>query len=416
MSKRPEAKMPEDWNDHSGWDRYFRDRLARDPVWDSWEGVGSIPVEKLPRIAADLKSRDWTSVWVPGCGLSPLPKLLARLGLAVVATDVSPAAVAFQQDDRNDMGRFAIGWETVDEGGSLAAEVHDFREDYRQDAFDIVINVKAFQGFCFEGMKRIAGVHARSLRPGRQAYFDTMNVQGERRDELEQALEDGGFVVPFAALIGMDEAAEANRALGTDWEPFVAEVIEGVGEVLTSLSPDGNPIQGVKVSLVGMKVHPVDSRCRDFRRAAILAVTEAIQKVGLAVDDPMPADLGLEEATAAGLGRKKRAAIEEIARKVVAGEDDPRLRWGPGRKRVRVLVEVAFPDRRVRGPALHVALENRLRAAGWVWTPGTVLHTYERCRTCEALPDAEGGCPKQKGEVSNSNGTTEESPGLNSSA
>ena len=200
MSERPEAKMPEDWNDHFGWDRYFRDRLARDPVWDSWEGVGSIPVEKLPRIAADLQSRDWTSVWVPGCGLSPLPKLLARLGLAVVATDVSPAAVAFQRDDRYDMGRFAIGWEAVDEGGSLAAEVHDFREDYRQDAFDIVINVKAFQGFPVWDMQRIAGVHARALKPGRQAYFDTMNVQGDRWDEPEQALEDGGFVVPFAAL------------------------------------------------------------------------------------------------------------------------------------------------------------------------------------------------------------------------
>src|SRR5262249_21556139 len=49
-------------------------------------------------------------------------------------------------------------------------------------------------------MRRIAGVHARALRPGRQAYFDSMNVQGERRDDLEQALEDGGFVVPFAGL------------------------------------------------------------------------------------------------------------------------------------------------------------------------------------------------------------------------
>ena len=27
-----------------------------------------------------------------------------------------------------------------------------------------------------------------------------MNVQGERRDDLEQALEDGGFVVPFCKL------------------------------------------------------------------------------------------------------------------------------------------------------------------------------------------------------------------------
>lgn len=39
------------------------------------EGVGSIPVEELPRIAADLKSRGWISAWISACGLSPLPKL-----------------------------------------------------------------------------------------------------------------------------------------------------------------------------------------------------------------------------------------------------------------------------------------------------------------------------------------------------
>jgi hypothetical protein len=200
MSKRPEAKKPEDWNDHPGWERYFQDRLARDDVWDSWEGVGSIPVDQLPGLVADLKLRGWNSVWVPGCGLSPLPKLLARLGLKVVATDISPTAVAFQQGDRNDVGRFAASWRPPDEDGSLAAEVHDFRQAFRRGAFDLLINVKAFQGFPFEDMKRIARVHAQALRPGRQAYFDTMNVQGERRDELEQALEEGSFVVPFAGL------------------------------------------------------------------------------------------------------------------------------------------------------------------------------------------------------------------------
>ena len=44
MSKQPEVKMPQDWNDHDGWDRYFRYRLSR----NDWEGVGSIPVAELP--------------------------------------------------------------------------------------------------------------------------------------------------------------------------------------------------------------------------------------------------------------------------------------------------------------------------------------------------------------------------------
>jgi predicted RecB family nuclease len=100
---------------------------------------------------------------------------------------------------------------------------------------------------------------------------------------------------------------------------------------------------------------------------------------------PNPADVGpgASEPADEGVGREAVAAIEEIARKVAAGEDDPWLRWGPGRKRVRVLVEKAFPERGVRGPALHVALESHLKAAGWVWAPGTVLHTYERSGTSE---------------------------------
>lgn len=43
-------------------------------------------------------------------------------------------------------------------------------------------------------------VHAAALRKGRYAYFDTMNVQGESRDRLEQALEDGGFKVPLISV------------------------------------------------------------------------------------------------------------------------------------------------------------------------------------------------------------------------
>src|SRR5262249_52950527 len=77
------------------------------------------------------------------------------------------------------------------------------------------------------------------------------------------------------------------------------------------------------------------------------------------------------------------AIIEEVSSKVVAGEDDPRLRWGPGGKRVRVLVEAAFPDRGVRGPALHRALEQHLKTAGWVWAHGRGLHTYERAGAVE---------------------------------
>jgi hypothetical protein len=46
-------------------------------------------------------------------------------------------------------------------------------------------------------MRQIADVHYRALKPGRHAVFETMNVQGKRRDQLETALVDAGFFLPF---------------------------------------------------------------------------------------------------------------------------------------------------------------------------------------------------------------------------
>jgi hypothetical protein len=93
---------------------------------------------------------------------------------------------------------------------------------------------------------------------------------------------------------------------------------------------------------------------------------------------PPPGQTGAAElGTAAGI------TIEEIVGKVAAGEDDPRLKWSLGRRRVRVLLERAFPDRGVHGPLLHRTLEVRLKAVGWSWAFNAVVHTYERCGTVE---------------------------------
>ncbi|HEY1378066.1 MAG TPA: class I SAM-dependent methyltransferase [Gemmataceae bacterium] len=192
--------MPEDWNDRAGWDAYYESRLAR-PKRDPWDDeTGSIRVEQLPELAEDLKSRGWREVWVPGCGLSPLARLLTHLGLRVVATDVSAVAVEFQRAKSGEFAHLTAKFGSADPAGTFATELHDFHTEFRREAFDLIINVKAFQAFPQPDMGRIASVHASALRKGRYAYFDTMNVQGERRDQLEQALEDGGFVVPLMAL------------------------------------------------------------------------------------------------------------------------------------------------------------------------------------------------------------------------
>jgi hypothetical protein len=200
VAKKREVRMPEDWNDHEGWDAYHGSQLAR-PKRDSWDDeTGSIRVEQLPQLAEDLKSRGWRAVWVPGCGLSPLARLLAHQGLQTVASDASPVAVEFQRDKASVFAHLTTALGPPDPAGSFAVELHDFRTEFRREAFDLIINVKAFQAFPVPDMERIACVHAAALRKGRYAYFDTMNVQGERRDQLEQALEDGGFVVPLLAL------------------------------------------------------------------------------------------------------------------------------------------------------------------------------------------------------------------------
>lgn len=200
MPDPPESSMPRDWNDREGWDRYYQSLLARPDFDPADQELGTITFEELPGLVADLTSQGLRSAWVPGCGLSPMAHLLAGLGLDVVATDLSPAAVRFQQSAGE---RFAPSLDKLGHParrGSLRVQEHDFRNEYLHEAFDWIINVKAIQGFPTHDMERIARVHARALRPGRNAIFDTMNVQGERRDHLEEALEDGGFRVPFAAL------------------------------------------------------------------------------------------------------------------------------------------------------------------------------------------------------------------------
>jgi hypothetical protein len=133
-------------------------------------------------------------------GESPLARAIAHLGLSSIATDVSPIAVRFQRERSNVFARMLSELGPADPAGSFTAEIHDFRNEFRREAFDFIINVKAFQAFTTPDMTSIARVHAAALRKGRCAYFDTMNIQGEGRDRLEMALEDGGFVVPWIAL------------------------------------------------------------------------------------------------------------------------------------------------------------------------------------------------------------------------
>jgi len=175
------------------------------------EAFQSMPFH-LPQLAADWKARGWTSVWVPGCGLSPVPKLLAHLGLTVSATDISETAVAFQGSVQNDVSVFDDCWAVGRGDGSLSCERHDLRCDYRAEAFDVILNVRAFQGFPEPDRSRVAQVHFRSLRSGRWAEFDTLNTW-HMMDALCRALASVGFIVlPPGSGQSEWERAEQARA------------------------------------------------------------------------------------------------------------------------------------------------------------------------------------------------------------
>lgn len=200
-------EMPADWNDVAGWDAYHQAH-----PFDA--DVGSFRFQ-LPALAMQMRERGIRDIWVPGCGGSPLGAALAHLGFSVVVTDFSAAAVAAQQQQQQGthFTAFLQHLGPAVAGGSLRAEQHDLRTPFQEAAFDTIFNVKAFSRFSAADLRNVAASHFRALRPGGGATFDTLNVQGDVRDVLEQTLEDVGFVVPFAAYNRMERRALAETGI-----------------------------------------------------------------------------------------------------------------------------------------------------------------------------------------------------------
>src|SRR5688572_26922129 len=120
-----EMKMPEDWHDQKGWENYYASLLRDNSLLDDAQRTGSISIDRMPQFIEELNSNNFSKVWVSGCGLSLMPKLLARGGLNVHATDISSSAIAFQGDDDHQgvnalLGRFEI---SLSGSGSLTAEI-----------------------------------------------------------------------------------------------------------------------------------------------------------------------------------------------------------------------------------------------------------------------------------------------------
>jgi SAM-dependent methyltransferase len=145
--------------------------------------------------------------------MDPLGRLLAYFGMRVVATDVSPTAVDFQNSDLGRIDSYVERYDLGPEipGGSFRAVLHDFRMPFAESAFDLIQNLNAFQGFPLTDLTRIAAVHAQALKPGGVAVFDGIE-QGERQETVERALEEVGFFLPL--LRYNRRTREALRAAG----------------------------------------------------------------------------------------------------------------------------------------------------------------------------------------------------------
>jgi hypothetical protein len=204
--------MPKDWRDAEGWEAWHRALVGQ---WDNMRA----PLEALLDTVEQKRAAGARTAWMPGCGRSPLGRIVAHLGMEVVVSDVSPSAIRHQSEAALDLSRLGPPAGT----GSFEAHVHDFFAESGKsgawsppaDAFDWVLNEAAIQGFEGEDLLRVARIHAAAVRPGGEAWFLTQNVQNERRDALERALEAAGFVVPYADLFRRYRAA--LRAVDPDF-------------------------------------------------------------------------------------------------------------------------------------------------------------------------------------------------------
>lgn len=160
-------EKPKDWNNHVGWGNYFASLYPSGEYADECFWIGSIRLETIENLAKELKENNVKKVWFSGCGISLLPKALSQRGFEVQATDISTTAVKFQNSDDKNIQKLIdekVKLE-IDLSASLNTEIQDFRETYKENYFDLLINIKALQGFGKPSMEKVAKSHFEALKP-----------------------------------------------------------------------------------------------------------------------------------------------------------------------------------------------------------------------------------------------------------
>lgn len=193
-------EMPENWSDAAGWDAYYRHHRP------NFEKVEKYDLEHALRFALNVYETPHHRVWFPGCGVDLSPWLYANLGCDVVATDISPYAVEVQnellfEDPMEALEKLPNVLKEMDlpKAGNFvhpAMFVHDMREPFTMPLVDVVVNRRAFHGFSKPEKDVVARNFFGALHPGGLMVCDTLNVQGQGRTDMEDALLQAGFFMP----------------------------------------------------------------------------------------------------------------------------------------------------------------------------------------------------------------------------
>ena len=75
------VEKPKDWNDHLGWEDYYAYLHGSGNHLRECQWTGSISTDRVGEFAEGLKQGQMETIWIPGCGVSLLPRLLQKAGL-----------------------------------------------------------------------------------------------------------------------------------------------------------------------------------------------------------------------------------------------------------------------------------------------------------------------------------------------
>jgi translation elongation factor EF-G len=102
---------------------------------------------------------------------------------------------------------------------------------------------------------------------------------------VNQAMSGGSYVAIFTLRLSpdLDDSAVCFASAVDDPEavPWIPYIEEGVRSFADQRARAGRPIGHLRVTLVAIKIHPVDSKPRRFKEAAEMAMYQAFEAAGV---------------------------------------------------------------------------------------------------------------------------------------